>query len=75
MRVRSTGIMAAMLGFVAAATYRGVKDTRTPLIAAVGAMCTNLVLTPLFLYGELGGREPEAGGGQVACCQSQRKTP
>lgn len=52
MRVRSTGIVAAMLGFVAAATYRGVKDTRTPLIAAVGAMCTNLVLTPLFLYGE-----------------------
>jgi hypothetical protein len=54
MRIRSWGIMAAMIGFVAAGTYRGVKDTRTPLNAAVGAMLTNMVLTPLMLYGEWG---------------------
>ena len=54
MRIRSWGIMAAMIGFVAAATYRGVKDTKTPLNAAVGAMLTNMVLTPLMLYGKRG---------------------
>lgn len=50
--VRSWGIMAAMLGFVASGTYRGVKDTRTPLLAALGAALTHVVLTPLFILGE-----------------------
>lgn len=50
--VRSWGILAAMLGFVASGTYRGVKDTRTPLSAAAGAALTHVVLTPLFILGE-----------------------
>eukprot|EP00882_Tetradesmus_deserticola_P004741 GHRQ01004996.1.p1 GENE.GHRQ01004996.1~~GHRQ01004996.1.p1 ORF type:complete len:364 (+),score=144.71 GHRQ01004996.1:1474-2565(+) len=49
--VRSWGILAAMLGFVASGTYRGVKDTRTPLKAAVAAALTHITLTPLFILG------------------------
>uniref|UniRef100_A0A383W375 Protein DETOXIFICATION n=1 Tax=Tetradesmus obliquus TaxID=3088 RepID=A0A383W375_TETOB len=49
--VRSWGILAAMLGFVASGTYRGVKDTRTPLNAAIGAALTHITLTPLFILG------------------------
>eukprot|EP00879_Flechtneria_rotunda_P008430 GHRR01008831.1.p1 GENE.GHRR01008831.1~~GHRR01008831.1.p1 ORF type:complete len:403 (+),score=118.67 GHRR01008831.1:1447-2655(+) len=48
---KSPGILAVMLGFVASGTYRGVKDTRTPLIAAAGAFVMQLVLTPLFIIG------------------------
>lgn len=51
-RVRSFGIVAAMLGFVASGSYRGIKDTATPLKAAMGAAATHLVLTPLFILGE-----------------------
>jgi Na+-driven multidrug efflux pump len=50
-RIRSWGIMAAMLGFVASGTYRGIKDTATPLKAAMIAAATNLVLTPLLIIG------------------------
>eukprot|EP00879_Flechtneria_rotunda_P015669 GHRR01016391.1.p1 GENE.GHRR01016391.1~~GHRR01016391.1.p1 ORF type:complete len:269 (+),score=96.47 GHRR01016391.1:113-808(+) len=55
---KSPGILAVMLGFVASGTYRGVKDTRTPLIAAAGAFVMQLVLTPLFIIGE---------GGNLGC--------
>jgi hypothetical protein len=44
--------MAAMLGFVASGSYRGIKDTATPLKAAILAAGTNLVLTPLLIIGE-----------------------
>lgn len=50
-RIRSWGIMAAMLGFVASGSYRGIKDTATPLKAAMIAAATNLVLTPLLIIG------------------------
>lgn len=43
--------MAAMLGFVASGSYRGIKDTATPLKAAILAAGTNLVLTPLLIIG------------------------
>lgn len=50
-KVRSWGIVAAMMGFVASGSYRGIKDTATPLKAALGAAATNLVLTPLLILG------------------------
>lgn len=53
--------MAAMMGFVATGSYRGIKDTATPLKAAMGAAATNLVLTPLLILGRL-----TRGG--VICC-------
>ncbi len=52
-KIRSWGIMAAMLGFVASGSYRGIKDTATPLKAAMIAGATNLVLTPLLIIGGL----------------------
>lgn len=51
-QIRSWGIMAAMMSFVASGSYRGIKDTATPLKAALGAAATNLVLTPLLIIGE-----------------------
>lgn len=47
-----------MFSFVGAGTYRGMKDTRTPLLAAGCAMAVKLALNALFIYG--GGRG--AGG-------------
>ncbi len=52
MQVRSFGILAIMLSFVAAGTYRGMKDTRTPLVAAACATSAKLLLNVLFIYGE-----------------------
>eukprot|EP00197_Chlamydomonas_leiostraca_P002935 CAMPEP_0202858174 /NCGR_PEP_ID=MMETSP1391-20130828/817_1 /ASSEMBLY_ACC=CAM_ASM_000867 /TAXON_ID=1034604 /ORGANISM="Chlamydomonas leiostraca, Strain SAG 11-49" /LENGTH=615 /DNA_ID=CAMNT_0049537061 /DNA_START=313 /DNA_END=2161 /DNA_ORIENTATION=+ len=49
--VRAFGVLAALLGFVATGTYRGWKDTRTPLYAAVGSAATSLVLNVVFIYG------------------------
>jgi hypothetical protein len=66
-KIRSWGIMAAMLGFVASGSYRGIKDTGTPLKAAMIAAATNLVLTPFLIIG--GCRVlPECG---VECVESQ----
>jgi Na+-driven multidrug efflux pump len=51
MRVRAWGVLSALLGFVAAGTCRGVKDTVTPLRAAAAATAVNLALSVLFIYG------------------------
>lgn len=40
-----------MLSFVAAGTFRGLKDTRTPLVAAAVATSANLALNVLLIYG------------------------
>lgn len=50
-QIRAWGIVASLLGFVATGTYRGFKDTRTPLYAAVGSAMTSLLLNSLFIYG------------------------
>ncbi|KAF5829359.1 hypothetical protein DUNSADRAFT_16193 [Dunaliella salina] len=49
--VRAWGIPAVLAGFVSIGTYRGFKDTRTPLYAAAGAAATSFVLNLLFIYG------------------------
>ncbi|KXZ50525.1 hypothetical protein GPECTOR_16g700 [Gonium pectorale] len=50
-RVRSLGIPAALLGFVATGVFRGFKDTRTPLVGAVASAAVSLGLNILLLYG------------------------
>lgn len=55
-----------MLGFVASGTYRGVKDTRTPLRAAAAAAVTHAVLTPALMFGEAAGDGGTASGVAVA---------
>ncbi|PNW83980.1 hypothetical protein CHLRE_04g213150v5 [Chlamydomonas reinhardtii] len=49
-KVRSLGIPAALLGFVATGVFRGFKDTRTPLFGAVASGLASLGLNVLFLY-------------------------
>lgn len=71
-KVRSWGIMAAMLGFVASGSYRGIKDTATPLKAAMGAAATNMVLTPLLIIGECSGRQAAAAGTVALAPQQQQ---
>jgi Na+-driven multidrug efflux pump len=41
-----------LLLLAAVSHARGVKDTRTPLNAAIGAAVTHITLTPLFILGE-----------------------
>ena len=43
--------MAVFFGFVSAGTYRGMKDTKTPLMAAVCAMTAKLACNVVFIYG------------------------
>ncbi|MEW5309288.1 MAG: hypothetical protein WDW38_001184 [Sanguina aurantia] len=51
MKVRSLGVFAALVQFVATGTFRGFKDTSTPLIAAVLSASTSLVLNLAFIKG------------------------
>jgi putative MATE family efflux protein len=50
-RVRAPGVACALLSFVAAGTFRGLKDTRTPLVAAAVATSANLALNVVLIYG------------------------
>lgn len=50
-QIRAWGVLSALIGFVAAGTYRGVKDTVTPLQAAGVATGSNLVLSVALVYG------------------------
>ncbi|KAJ9521328.1 hypothetical protein QJQ45_001287 [Haematococcus lacustris] len=47
--VRAWGMLAALLGFVATGTYRGFKDTRTPLYVAMGSAALSLLLNYTFI--------------------------
>ncbi|KAJ9513831.1 hypothetical protein QJQ45_020908 [Haematococcus lacustris] len=47
--VRAWGLMGALLGFVATGTYRGFKDTRTPLYVAMGSAVLSLALNYTFI--------------------------
>lgn len=53
-QVRSFGVLASMISFVANGVYRGLKDTKTPFYAAVGSAVANLTLNVLFVYGKQG---------------------
>jgi len=51
LRIRSVGIPFLLLGFVCHGAFRGVSDTRTPLLVAVGANLVNAGLTFWFVLG------------------------
>ncbi len=55
-QVRAAGIPVALLGFVATGVFRGFKDTRTPLAAAVVSAGMSLGLNVLCLKGGWAGR-------------------
>ncbi|GAX82713.1 hypothetical protein CEUSTIGMA_g10139.t1 [Chlamydomonas eustigma] len=50
-RIRSASLIPALLGYVAVATFRGHKDTQTPLYAAGISSVCGLTLNVFFLYG------------------------
>lgn len=51
LRIRAVGVVLLLLGFVGHGAFRGVSDTRTPLLIAVAANVVNAVLTFWFVLG------------------------
>jgi putative MATE family efflux protein len=51
LRIRAVGIPFLLLAFVGHGAFRGVSDTRTPLMVAVGANLVNAGLTFWFVLG------------------------
>jgi putative MATE family efflux protein len=50
LRVRAVGVPFLLLGYVGHGAFRGVSDTRTPLVVAIGANVVNAVLTYLLAF-------------------------
>jgi MATE family multidrug resistance protein len=53
-RTRPLGFVGACTGLLFAAFFRGLGDTRTPLVAALAANATNVVLDYGLVFGRLG---------------------
>jgi len=53
-RVRPIGFVGACIGLLLGAFFRGLGDTRTPLLAALVANATNVVLDYGLVFGRLG---------------------
>lgn len=51
LRIRAVGIVGVLLGYVGHGTFRGVSDTRTPLVLAVAANLGNGVLDVVLIFG------------------------
>ena len=51
LRVSALGLPAMLLVLAATGILRGLQDTRTPLIASVGAFTANIVLNVTLVYG------------------------
>lgn len=50
LRIRAVGIVALLLTYVGHGAFRGVADTRTPLVIAVGANVVNAALDVLLVF-------------------------
>jgi putative MATE family efflux protein len=51
LRIAALGVPALLLMLAATGVVRGLQDTRTPLVVAVAANATNIVLNVWFVYG------------------------
>ena len=51
LRVRALSAPAALIGTVAVGAYRGLLDTKTPLLVSGAANVVNLVLDPILIFG------------------------
>jgi putative MATE family efflux protein len=51
LRIRAVGVPLLLLGFVGHGAFRGVSDTRTPLVVVVVANVVNAGLTVLLVFG------------------------
>lgn len=66
LRIASFGIAALLLMLAATGVLRGLQDTRTPLVVAVGANLANIALNVAFVYGLGWGIAGSAAGTLVA---------
>ncbi|GLC52686.1 hypothetical protein PLESTB_000657200 [Pleodorina starrii] len=70
-KIRSLGVPAVLLGYVAVGVFRGFKDTRTPLLAAVLSAVASLGLNVMLLYvlrlGVVGSAIATTGAQLVSC--------
>lgn len=51
LRIRAFGVPFLLLGYVAHGTFRGVSNTRTPMLVVLGTLTFNLVATPVLALG------------------------
>lgn len=51
LRVRALSAPAALVGTVAVGAFRGLLDTKTPLLVSAGANLVNLALDPILIFG------------------------
>ena len=51
LRVRALSAPAALVGTVAVGAFRGLLDTKTPLVVSGGANVVNLFLDPILIFG------------------------
>lgn len=51
LRVRALSAPAALIGTVSVGAYRGLLDTRTPLLVSGAAQLVNLALDPILIFG------------------------
>ena len=51
LRVRALSAPAALIGTVAVGAYRGLLDTKTPLLVSGAANAVNLVMDPVLIFG------------------------
>ncbi|GLC71691.1 hypothetical protein PLESTF_001149900 [Pleodorina starrii] len=70
-KIRALAIPAVLLGFVSTGVFRGFKDTRTPLLAAVVSAVASLGLNVMLLYvlrlGVVGSAIATTGAQLVSC--------
>ncbi|KAB8163321.1 MATE family efflux transporter [Streptomyces sp. 3MP-14] len=66
LRISALGIPAMLMVLAATGVLRGLQDTRTPLLVAVGGFGTNIALNALFIYGLDGGVAGSAWGSVLA---------
>ncbi|RBM05551.1 MATE family efflux transporter [Streptomyces sp. PT12] len=51
LRISTLGIPAMLVVLAATGVLRGLQDTRTPLVVAIGGFTANVALNALFIYG------------------------
>ena len=51
LRVRALSAPAALVGTVSVGAFRGLLDTKTPLLVSAGANLVNLALDPILIFG------------------------
>ena len=65
LRVRALATPAVLLASVANGAFRGVQDTRTPLVILAAANAINFVLDPILIFGVHGAGIDVAGLGAM----------